>query len=173
MIDSTVRYTHMPSPIGSLLLAGSDEGLIWVSFPGGRGARQPKPQWREDASAFRQTTNQLNEYFAGGRTVFDLPLLPVGDDFQMRVWRALRDIPYGGTVSYGDIAKAMGEPVSASRAVGSANGANPLPIVIPCHRVVGAKGTLVGFGGGLETKKFLLDLEFRTKPPSDTLFAHM
>jgi methylated-DNA-[protein]-cysteine S-methyltransferase len=169
----TIRYCHMQSPIGPLLLAGSDESLRVVSFPSGRGARRPQPQWREDAAAFRETMRQLHAYFAGERMQFDLPLAPHGNAFQLRVWQALRQIPYGATASYGEIAAAIGEPVSASRAVGSANGANPLPIVIPCHRVIGAGGALVGFGGGIETKKFLLDLEFRVCPPRDTLFALM
>ncbi|HSO48467.1 MAG TPA: methylated-DNA--[protein]-cysteine S-methyltransferase, partial [Rhizobiaceae bacterium] len=144
-----------------------------VSFPGGRGARKPKPAWREDASAFRETIRQLEAWFAGERTAFDLPLSPEGNPFQLKVWEALLQIPYGATATYGEIATAIGEPLSASRAVGSANGANPLPIVIPCHRVIGAGGALVGFGGGIETKKFLLDLEFRVRPPKDTLFALM
>jgi methylated-DNA-[protein]-cysteine S-methyltransferase len=169
----TIRYCHMESPIGPLLLAGSDEALRVVSFPSGRGARRPSPQWTQDASALRETIRQLGEYFAGERRQFELPLEPQGNDFQLRVWQALRQIPYGATATYGEIAAAIGEPVSASRAVGSANGANPLPVVIPCHRVIGAGGALVGFGGGIETKKFLLDLEFRVCPPRDTLFALM
>jgi methylated-DNA-[protein]-cysteine S-methyltransferase len=172
-VMSTIRYCHMQSPIGPLLLAGSDEALRVVSFPSGRGARRPKPEWIEDATAFRETIRQLGEYFAGERTAFELPLEPHGNEFQLRVWQALRQIPYGATATYGEIATAIGEPLSASRAVGSANGANPLPIVIPCHRVIGAGGALVGFGGGLATKKFLLDLEFRVCPPKDTLFALM
>jgi methylated-DNA-[protein]-cysteine S-methyltransferase len=170
---STIRYCQMQSPIGPLLLAGSDEALRVVSFPSGRGARRPRPDWIEDAAPLRETVRQLGEYFAGERTQFELPLAPHGNEFQQRVWQALRQIPYGATATYGEIATMIGEPLSASRAVGSAYGANPLPIVIPCHRVIGAGGALVGFGGGIETKKFLLELEFRVRPPKDTLFALM
>jgi methylated-DNA-[protein]-cysteine S-methyltransferase len=173
MRDPTLRYCRLNSPVGPLLLAGSDESLNLVSFPSGRGARKPKDGWREDAGAFRETVRQIEAYFAGERTQFDLPLAPEGNPFQMKVWKALLQIPYGATATYGEIATAIGEPLSASRAVGAANGANPLPIVIPCHRVIGAGGALVGFGGGIEAKKFLLDLEFRVRPPRDTLFALM
>ncbi len=173
MRDSTVLFCTLQSPIGPLLLAGSDDALRMVSFPAGLGARKPKPEWREDPAAFRETMRQLQSYFAGDLTQFDLPLSPEGNPFQLRVWKALLQIPYGATATYGEIATAIGEPLSGSRAVGAANGANPLPIVIPCHRVIGAGGALVGFGGGIETKKFLLDLEFRVKPPKDTLFALM
>lgn len=173
MRDSTIRYCTLQSPIGPLLLAGSDESLKVLSFPQGRGARRPKSEWHEDPSAFRETARQLHAYFAGERTGFDLPLAPEGNPFQRKVWEALLQIPYGATATYGEIATAIGEPLSASRAVGAANGANPLPIVIPCHRVIGAGGALTGFGGGIETKKFLLDLEFRVRPPKDTLFALM
>lgn len=171
MAQLDTRYSYFPSPVGQLLLAGSDERLECVSFPGGRGARKPGPEWREDDGAFVETASQLQAWFAGERTQFDLPLAAKGDPFQMRVWRALQEIAYGATATYGEIAKATGEPVSASRAVGSAIGANPLPIVIPCHRVIGAGGALVGFGGGLATKRYLLDLEFRVCPPRDSLFA--
>ena len=104
---------------------------------------------------------QLDGYFAGKRTAFDLAFQPEGSPFQLAVWRALLDIPYGETVSYGEIARRIGEPVSASRAVGAANGDNPIPIIIPCHRVIGADGSLTGFGGGLPVKTFLLELEDR------------
>jgi methylated-DNA-[protein]-cysteine S-methyltransferase len=106
-----------------------------------------------------QASNQLSEYFAGERKMFDLPLAPKGTAFQLKVWLALRRIPYGETRSYGEIAAELGLAPTASRAVGLANGANPLPIVVPCHRVIGANGALTGFGGGLERKRFLLDLE--------------
>ncbi|MCU0790561.1 MAG: methylated-DNA--[protein]-cysteine S-methyltransferase [Nitratireductor sp.] len=173
MRSEPVHYAYLESPVGPLMLAGSDAALGMVSFPSGRGARSPKPGWIEDAGAFRETIRQLQAYFAGELTQFDLPLAPEGNSFQLKVWNALLQIPYGSTATYGEIAIAIGEPLSASRAVGAANGANPLPIVIPCHRVIGAGGALVGFGGGLETKKFLLELEFRVRPPKDTLFALM
>lgn len=164
-------FTHAPSPVGPLLLGGSDERLLVVSFPSGHGVRQPKPGWVERRDAFRETIRQLDAWFAGEITDFDLPLAHFGDAFQAKVWNALLAIPYGETRTYGEIARDIGEGVAASRAVGVACGQNPLPVVIPCHRVVGAGGALTGFGGGLETKRFLLDLEFRVKPPAGTLFA--
>ena len=173
MDNEPVFYTHVESPVGPLLLAGSGESLLCISFPSGRGARRPKPGWTADAAPFREAARQLDAYFTGELTGFDLPLEPRGNPFQMAVWAELRRIPYGETASYGDIARRIGEPLSASRAVGAANGANPLPIVIPCHRVIGADNSLTGFGGGLATKRFLLDLEFRVRPPKDTLFAFM
>lgn len=171
MNEDRIRYTHVASPIGPILVAGSDDCLLRSSFPSGRMARPPAPRWVEDASALEETARQLEAYFAGELTEFDLPLAPRGNRFQMAVWAELLNIPYGETVSYGDIARRIGEPLSASRAVGTANGANPLPIFIPCHRVVGADKSLTGFGGGLATKRFLLELEFRVRPPRDTLFA--
>lgn len=173
MEQETVFYTRADSPIGPILLAGSDERLVVSSFPTGNRARRPRPDWVQDAAKFRETARQLNAYFAGELTEFDLPLAPQGGAFEMAVWEELKKIPYGETVSYGDIARRLGEPLTASRAVGAANGANPLPIFIPCHRVIGADNSLTGFGGGLETKRFLLDLEFRVRPPRDTLFAYM
>ena len=166
-----MRYTYFNSPVGPLLLGGSDDGLHLLSFPGGRGARRPNADWIEDRGAFRTAIAQLTGYFDGDRTEFDLPLLPHGNPFQRRVWKALCEIPFGETATYGEVAARIGEPLAASRAVGAANAANPLPIVIPCHRVIGAGGTLTGFGGGIATKRFLLDLEFRVRPPADTLFS--
>lgn len=172
LIDNTgMRYSQLDSPVGSLLLGGSDDALCLISFPGGRGARRPQAGWLEDTSAFRKTTAQLRAYFAGELTEFDLQLAPAGNSFQLRVWQALRDIPYGETATYGEIAERIGGTPADSRAVGAANAANPLPIVVPCHRVIGAGGKLVGFGGGLATKQCLLDLEFRVRPPRNTLFA--
>ncbi len=164
MSDGKVKFSYFDSPVGALLLVGSDDELTAISFPSGRGARQPGEDWVRDDAAFAGTKRQLDEYFSGERLEFDLPLVPRGNDFQMAVWRALRDIPYGGTVSYGDIARTIGQPVEASRAVGTACGENPLPVVIPCHRVIGADGSLTGFGGGIETKRALLGLERRVRP---------
>ena len=110
--------------------------------------------------------SQLNEYFAGKRTTFDLPLEPSGTDFQLNVWELLRKIPYGVTTSYGELARRLGDP-QASRAVGAANGANPIPIIVPCHRVVGSKGELTGFGGGIERKRWLLEHEGALIPLGD------
>jgi len=151
-------YSHTDSPIGRLLLAGDEVGIRLISFPTGSRARSAEAGWREDAAPFAETVRQLRAYFAGELQEFDLPLAPQGTPFQLSVWQALRRIPYGETVSYGAIAEAVGRP-SASRAVGAANGANPLPIVVPCHRVIGSTGKLTGFGGGLDTKAALLALE--------------
>jgi methylated-DNA-[protein]-cysteine S-methyltransferase len=153
-----LAYTHLPSPIGPLLLAGDDQALHLISFPQGSKAREPLTSWRRDERNFRTVSAQLSAYFAGELKSFDLPLVFTGTDFQRRVWTALQAIPYGATTSYGALAAAIGRP-TASRAVGAANGANPLPIVAPCHRVIGGSGALTGFGGGLDAKRFLLDHE--------------
>ncbi|WNJ89292.1 methylated-DNA--[protein]-cysteine S-methyltransferase [Bosea sp. 685] len=158
-------YTFTESPIGFLLLAGDGERLAYLGFPHGKGAIQPQAEWRRDASIFIDARAQLKAYFEGRLSRFDLPLDPRGTPFQMDVWRALTDIPPGETISYGELARRIGRP-TASRAVGAANGANPLPIVIPCHRVIGSNGALTGFGGGIETKKWLLALERGSPPPA-------
>lgn len=160
----TLRYSYHDSPVGPLLLAGTNTTLDYISFPTGRTTIKPRRQWERDDAFFPKTRQQLNAYFAGELTEFDLPIRFNGSEFQNAVWRALYEIPYGETVSYGDIAQRIGEPLSSSRAVGVANGQNPLPIVVPCHRVIGADGSLTGFGGGLPTKQFLLDLEERVMP---------
>lgn len=157
---SLVCYTYVESPVGRLLLAGDDRALSMISFSSGSRARGPRPEWRRLDAPFRGSARQLAEYFRGQRRTFDLPLAPQASPFQARVLDALQTIPYGETRSYKDIALILGDP-QAVRAVGSANGSNPLPIVIPCHRVIGSDGSLTGFGGGLDTKRFLLDLERR------------
>ena len=151
-------YTFADSPIGRLLLAADDAGLRRIGFPEGRHPQEPAPEWREARPPFSEALRQLDAYFAGRLRRFELPLAPAGTDFQLTVWRALCDIPYGQTLSYGALARLLGKP-GASRAVGLANGRNPLPIVVPCHRVVGSDGSLTGFGGGLPTKQKLLRLE--------------
>lgn len=153
-----MRYRYLESPIGSLLLAGNDAGLTNIGFARGKGRIKPATDWQADAACFAPAETQLLEYFDGRRQTFDLELAPAGSAFQLAVLDALLTIPFGETRSYSDIARQIGRP-SAVRAVGAANGRNPLPIVIPCHRVVGADGSLTGFGGGLETKRFLLELE--------------
>ena len=153
-----MHYRKMDSPIGELLLAGTEGVLEIIGFPQGQGVVEVQPRWRGEASAFTDEVLQLNEYFAGQRKVFDVELRPSGTSFQLEVLRALKHIPYGQTVSYQDIANAVGRP-RAVRAVGSANGRNPLPIVIPCHRFFGSDGSLTGFGGGLRAKQYLLALE--------------
>ena len=153
-----MKYKYIESPIGNLLLAGDGPGLKLIGFPSGKGRVTPGSDWIEDISCFPQAEKQLGEYFSGKRRVFELELEPKGTPFQIAVLDALVQIPYGETRSYKDIAIEIGRP-KAMRAVGAANGRNPLPIVIPCHRVIGANGSLTGFGGGLEAKTFLLELE--------------
>jgi methylated-DNA-[protein]-cysteine S-methyltransferase len=148
-----MHYGYAHTPIGTLLVAGDASSVAVISF-----RPEPRPEWTRDDSLFAGTIAQLGEYFTGRRRTFDLPLVPKGTEFQLAVWNALTKIPYGEIRSYSDIARAIRRP-DAVRAVGAANGANPLPIVIPCHRVIGANGALTGFGGGIETKKFLLELE--------------
>jgi methylated-DNA-[protein]-cysteine S-methyltransferase len=154
-----VTYWHeIASPVGGLLLAGDGQTLRLIYFQSGPHARRPEREWVPDPAPFRSVIAQLSEYFAGRRREFDLPLGPHGTEFQRSVWKALTRIPYGETLSYGELARRIGNP-RASRAVGLANGANPLPIVVPCHRVIGADGSLTGFGGGLDIKRKLLALE--------------
>jgi methylated-DNA-[protein]-cysteine S-methyltransferase len=155
-----MSHTSMESPIGPLLLAGDERGLHLVHFVNGRHPKSPAPAWVEDKTPFKEAIRQLKAYFAGKLTEFDLPLVLEGTEFQLRVWHNLQKIPYGETVSYGQLAKRIGSP-DAARAVGLANGSNPIPIIIPCHRVIGSNGDLTGFGGGLPTKKKLLGLESR------------
>jgi methylated-DNA-[protein]-cysteine S-methyltransferase len=156
-----MRYTTMDSPIGELLLAGDEEGLQRVSM-------SPfllDDEWTRDDERFADAREQLEQYFRGERREFDLPLKLDGNSFELSVWSALREIPYGETVSYGHIARGLGHP-DAPRAVGAANGRNPVAIIVPCHRVIGADGSLTGYGGGLERKRFLLDLEAGVIPLS-------
>ncbi len=148
-------YCYLETPIGELLLAGDDDGLYQVGFPKGSMRREPEPDWIFNEGRLEEARRQLGEYFAGNRREFELPLQLTGTEFQVQVLEALREIPYGETVSYGDIAKRIGRP-RAVRAVGAANGRNPLPIIVPCHRVIGSTGDLTGFGGGLDTKEALL-----------------
>jgi len=151
-------YSYFDSPVGPLLLSGDGVQLSGLHFSTGRKAKGADPAWRRADGAFVQVKQQLAEYFAGERKMFDVALAPVGTEFQMSVWRALGDIPYGETASYADVAAQIGNP-RAVRAVGTANGSNPIAIIVPCHRVIGSDGSLTGFGGGLESKQFLLQLE--------------
>ncbi|HKV25454.1 MAG TPA: methylated-DNA--[protein]-cysteine S-methyltransferase [Candidatus Acidoferrum sp.] len=155
-----MHYTIVTSPVGPLLLAGDAAGLHFVNFQTGRTPRSPERNWIEGRAAFKEVIRQLRAYFAGKLQKFDLPLILDGTEFQLRVWRELQKIPYGETMSYCQIARRIGNPEGA-RAVGLANGSNPIPIIIPCHRVIGNSGELRGFGGGLPVKKSLLALESR------------
>jgi methylated-DNA-[protein]-cysteine S-methyltransferase len=151
-------YCYLTTPIGDLLLAGDDEALSLVGFPEGKMRYAPGDDWIENETPFARAREQLTEYFAGRRRQFDLPLNLTGTEFQLRVLEELQRIPYGETTSYGDIASRIGRP-KAVRAVGAASGRNPIPIIVPCHRVIGSSGDLTGFGGGLGAKRALLRLE--------------
>jgi len=156
-------YTTIESPLGELLLAGDGEALQRLDMRGGRRPVQIAPTWRHEDDAFADVIEQLRGYFDGRRREFDVELALAGNRFELRVWEALREIPYGQTVSYGQIARRIGEP-GVARAVGLANGRNPIAVIVPCHRVIGADGTLTGYGGGLERKRLLLDLEAGVLP---------
>ena len=150
-----MKYTYIESPLGALLAVGDSDGLAALYLPTAKKPAVVHPDWTRDDDAFGELRAQLGEYFAGTRTDFDLPLNATGSAFQKRVWAALAEIPYGATTSYGKVAAAVGAP-DAARAVGLANGQNPIPIVVPCHRVIGADGSLTGYGGGLDAKRWLL-----------------
>jgi len=185
----SISYTLHDSPIGKILLAGTPQGIQHIAFnskspgqtpsksannttssasnaPRAKNAKLPEDTWLKNAQPFSNACKQLDEYFAGTRTTFNLSLAPIGTEFQQQVWQQLLQIPFGDTCSYSDIANRLDNP-KASRAVGAANGANPLPIVVPCHRVIGANGKLTGFSGGLAIKDWLLAHE-RGEP---TLFS--
>jgi methylated-DNA-[protein]-cysteine S-methyltransferase len=151
-------YTTLASPIGELLLLGDGSSLRGLYMQEGRKPMALADGWEPAADAFADVSAQLAEYFAGERTSFDVTVAMDGTPFQGRVWRALRDIGYGETVSYGELARRVGSP-AAARAVGLANGCNPISVIVPCHRVIGANGTLTGYGGGIERKRVLLELE--------------
>ena len=151
-------YCYFDTPIGELLLAGAADSLSMIGFPKGAMRRDPEADWIYNEAPFEDVRHQLAEYFAGERKDFDLALSLEGTEFQVAVLEALQQIPYGETRSYGAVAKQIGRP-KAVRAVGAANGRNPIPIIVPCHRVIGTSGDLTGFGGGLDTKAALLRLE--------------
>jgi methylated-DNA-[protein]-cysteine S-methyltransferase len=158
-----VIYTTVESPIGELLLLGDGEVLRGLYMQAGRRPIRIRPAWERDDSAFPEAREELAQYFAGERTSFDLPMQLDGSVFQRTVWHALTEIPYGQTISYGELARRIDRP-DLARAVGTANGQNPIAVVVPCHRVIGSDGKLVGYGGGLENKRLLLDLEQGTVP---------
>lgn len=159
-----ISYTYIDTPIGELLAAISSEGVVRIGFVRNGQRDVPRDEWTHSATRLRDVATQIREYFDGERTEFDLRLDARGTEFQRRVWAALRTIPYGETRTYGEISRVIGQP-AASRAVGLANGANPIPIIVPCHRVIGSSGALTGFGGGLEVKRFLLELEGQRTMP--------
>jgi methylated-DNA-[protein]-cysteine S-methyltransferase len=151
-------YTTVDSPIGELLLLGYGDVLHGLYMQAGLKPMRVRPDWVRDDEALHQVRAQLDEYFAGERSEFDLDLHLEGGAFQRTVWHALTEIPYGETISYGELAKRIGRP-DLARAVGTANGQNPIAVIVPCHRVIGANGKLVGYGGGLDNKRRLLELE--------------
>jgi methylated-DNA-[protein]-cysteine S-methyltransferase len=156
--DPTVRYTVHPSPIGPLTLMACDGHLTHLVMQDQAHATDTPPGSRRDDACFAEVSSQLDEYFAGDRTAFHLPLRLGGTDFQRSVWTQLAAIPYGTTISYGELARRVGNP-KASRAVGLANGRNPVAVIVPCHRVIAGDGSLGGYGGGLDRKTTLLHLE--------------
>ena len=158
---NTEFYWTLATPVGELTLVAAESGLLAILWPGPdrKGLQLPEHRIEDlDHPVLAATACQLEEYFLGERTMFHLPLAPRGTPFQLQAWQALREIPYGETRSYGEQAARIGRP-TASRAVGAANGCNPIPIVVPCHRVVGSTGMLTGFAGGLDAKRWLLDHE--------------
>jgi len=155
-LEKFLNYTMVETPIGEILVAGDDDAVHVIHFA----PATPHDDWTRNDASLKYASVQLRSYFAGKRREFDFPLSPRGTEFQLAVWNALREIPYGETTTYGTLAKTIGRP-DAVRAVGAANGANPIPIVIPCHRVIGSTGSLTGFGGGLPVKRWLLDHEAR------------
>lgn len=156
-------FDRFDTPIGEMTVAADDAGLRHVLFPDNKYPPAGREVWRRDACALRAPREQLMAYFAGELRTFELALAPAGTPFQKTVWTALAEIPFGRTWSYGELARHIGQD-RAVRAVGAANGRNPLPVVLPCHRVIGADGSLTGFGGGLPLKKFLLEHEGAGQP---------
>jgi methylated-DNA-[protein]-cysteine S-methyltransferase len=155
---SELRSTVVDTPIGDIVLIGTNDVIVELDLPGDGRIRHPEGQPPRDDDALADAATQLTEYFSGTRQSFDLDLAPKGTEFQIKVWAQLAEIPYGTTATYGEIAALVGN-AKASRAVGMANNRNPIALIIPCHRVIGASGKLVGYGGGLPAKEFLLDLE--------------
>ena len=157
-MDRQTFFTELKSPVGRLFLTSNGEAITWLFMEKQKDGPKLTGGWRRDDGLFREAADQLRAYFAGELTEFDLPLATGGAPFQQRVWAELQKIPYGSTISYGELARRIGAP-KASRAVGAANGSNPVSIIIPCHRLIGSNGNLTGYGGGIERKRFLLGLE--------------
>ena len=168
---AATAYDIVGSPVGRILLAGDERALTGLYLlDAGEHSASVKPGWVRRAGGFPAVERQLGEYFAGTRTEFDLPLAPRGTQFQLAVWAELTCIPFGKTVSYGDVALALGKSLVASRAVGLANGRNPISIIIPCHRVIGADGSMTGYGWGVERKEWLLRHEGALASMAEVLF---
>lgn len=163
MTPGSTIYTYMDSPFGSILIARDSRGLTHINFQEGKSRKTPPASWRFDQNGFDETIAQLRAYFEGDLYCFDLPLAPDGTPFQLQVWQALQAIPYGEVISYARLARRIGRSPNAARAVGAANGKNPLPVVIPCHRVIGSNGHLTGYAGGIHIKEALLALECRRR----------
>jgi len=156
------KYCYYTAPFGEVLLVEENGSIEQIVFPKSPKNKHPDPDWKLEKSAFKKVTGQLDEYFEGKRKIFSITINLIGTEFQKMVWKELAKIPYGSTICYGELANRIGNP-KASRAVGAANGKNPIPIIIPCHRVIGKDGRLVGFGGGIPVKKHLLQLENRSR----------
>jgi methylated-DNA-[protein]-cysteine S-methyltransferase len=171
-MNATHYYTFFESPLGKMLLTANAEALTGLHFAGEKYYPGVREDWRESAEhePLARARQQLNEYFVGNRTRFDIALAPEGTAFQRTVWHALTSVPFGETRSYGEIAAKIGEP-KASRAVGAANGRNPISIIVPCHRIIGASGDLTGYAGGLQRKQALLALESARGAPLPLLAA--
>ncbi|WP_346767605.1 methylated-DNA--[protein]-cysteine S-methyltransferase [Knoellia koreensis] len=162
-------HTVMDSPVGHLTIVSAEGAVVRLHMDWDEPAHDPAEVGERDDEAGAEVVRQLTEYFAGERTDFNVPLAPEGDDFKQRVWGLLREIPYGQTRSYGDLARQLGD-VNLSQAVGFANGRNPIAIIVPCHRVIGADGSLVGYAGGLDRKRILLALEEPSADDGGRLF---
>ncbi|MGH9936664.1 MAG: methylated-DNA--[protein]-cysteine S-methyltransferase, partial [Blastocatellia bacterium] len=160
-MNSQTFFTSLDSPVGALFLTSNGEAITELFMEKHTGGPKPISDWLRDDDHFREAADQLRAYFAGELTEFDLPLATAGTPFQQSVWVELQKIPFGSTVSYGELARRIGRP-NAPRAVGAANGSNPISIIIPCHRVIGSNNKLTGYGGGIERKKFLIDFEAET-----------
>ena len=167
MSEASIYYTTVPSPVGTLRLTATERGLSRLHI--GDRVPDPEPGWTPASAPFTEVTAQLEQYFRGERREFRLPLDLQGTAFELSVWNALSEIPYGTTISYGELARRLGKP-GASRAVGAANGRNPVAIIVPCHRVVGSNGSLTGYGGGLPVKRALLDHESVVAGAAPSLF---
>jgi methylated-DNA-[protein]-cysteine S-methyltransferase len=169
-MPKNVYYHLLPSPIGGLLLVSDGDALTGLFLSDHKGGPAPQPEWRRDEGAFKAVCEQLTEYFAGNLHDFDVRLAPAGTEFQKKVWQELCRIPFGSSISYSELAQRIEQP-AASRAVGRANGQNPISIIVPCHRVIGTDGTLTGYGGGIERKKWLLEHEARWRDPVVALIS--